>query len=219
VRSLIAMTIFVGSFLIGAFLIGLGVFIGGISQSEIIPSTRADGIVVLTGGAQRISDATDLLASGKGKRLLISGVNPRNTQEEIVKATPDLKAWYSCCVDLDYLARNTIGNAIETRKWVRQNRFSSLIVVTSNYHMPRALLELSHALPNVQLVPFSVIPEPNKDSFLGPSMGRARLFLIEYVKFMLAKARMVFETDPETSYVAYLASGGRKPIYDVPLKP
>jgi uncharacterized SAM-binding protein YcdF (DUF218 family) len=218
VKSLIAVFIFLASFLMGAFLIGLGIFLGGITHTEIPPAIRADGIVVLTGGTQRISDAVDLLASNKGKRLLISGVHPRNTQDELIKATPDLKIWYNCCVDLDYLARNTIGNAIETRRWVKNHQFSSLIVVTSNYHMPRALLELSHAMPHTQLVPFSVIAASDQDHYFMSMITRTRLFLIEYVKFLTAKSRMVFESDPESSYLSVLTSGGRKPVYETPPK-
>ncbi len=214
-KSFFACLIFIGSVVLGAFLIGLGVFLGGVTHTERPPAIRADGIVVFTGGAQRISEAVDLLASKKGRRLLISGVHPSNTEDELIRATPELKIWYECCIDLDYLARNTIGNAIETRRWARTHRFSSLIVVTSNYHMPRAILELSHAMPHVQLVPYSVIPTSPNQGYFAATMARTRLFLIEYVKFLFARGRMMFEKDPEKSYLTTLSSGGRKPVYDV----
>ena len=56
---------------------------------------------------------------------------------------PEHQRWFSCCVDLDHSAINTIGNAVETRRWVMARGFQSLIVVTSNFHMPRALAELA----------------------------------------------------------------------------
>ncbi len=110
------------------------------------PEGRTDGIVALTGGAQRIGDAIDLLAAGYGRRLLITGVNERTSREEIARLNPTQRQLIACCVDLDYRARNTIGNAIETRRWMRTHHFSTVAVVTSNYHMPRTLVELDHAL-------------------------------------------------------------------------
>ncbi len=108
---------------------------------------RADGIVVLTGGAQRVNDALSLLAKGHGRKLLISGVYERTNRDELAKQAGGGRAMLDCCVDLGKGARNTIGNAIETRRWTEANGFRSLIVVTSNYHMPRTLEEFRHALP------------------------------------------------------------------------
>ena len=78
---------------------------------------------------------------------------------EIARLVPEHQRWFSCCVDLDHSATNTIGNAIETRRWVEERRFKSLIVVTANYHMPRAMAELEHELPGVALVPYAVVSD------------------------------------------------------------
>ena len=129
-------------------------FMGFLSQlrgAEVKPERNADGIVVLTGGSSRVSDAMELLAAGFGKRLLISGVHPTNAASDISRSLPDNQSLLRCCVDLDRSAVNTRSNAAETRRWVRERGFKSLIVVTSNYHMPRAIVELSHAMPDVQL--------------------------------------------------------------------
>ncbi|MBS0527951.1 MAG: YdcF family protein, partial [Proteobacteria bacterium] len=126
-------------------------FVGFLSQLrgvEIRPSGNADGIVVLTGGSSRVSDAIELLADGYGKRLLISGVHPTNGVSDISRSLPDSQRLLQCCVDLDRSAVNTRSNASETRRWVSERGFHSLIVVTSNYHMPRAIVELSHAMPD-----------------------------------------------------------------------
>ncbi len=64
-----------------------------------------------------------------------------------------------CCVDLDHSAVNTVGNAAETRRWAQGPRFRSLIVVTSNYHMPRTMAELGRQLPDVALIPFPVVSD------------------------------------------------------------
>jgi uncharacterized SAM-binding protein YcdF (DUF218 family) len=179
------------------------------------PPTKADAIVALTGGSQRIGDAVSLLASQHGRRLLISGVNEKAGREEILRANPELRPYLDCCVDLDYRARNTIGNAIETRRWARTNGFRSLIVVTSNYHMPRSLMELSHAFPQLQLVPFAVITDPANIDRWWRDPQIARLLVVEYLKYLVGSVRTYLETDPERSRFAVVASG-RKPISLLP---
>lgn len=173
-------------------LVGCGFlwFLSRLDSSEAKPKNPADGIVVLTGGSSRVSDAVDLLASGYGKRLLISGVHWANGASHISRSLPDNKAWLACCVDLDHSAVNTQSNATETRRWAQERGFKSLIVVTSNYHMPRALIELSHTMPDIQLFPFPVVGEKWNDEPWWTSGAGARLLLIEYAKFLVAGLRV-----------------------------
>jgi uncharacterized SAM-binding protein YcdF (DUF218 family) len=176
------------SFMAG--LVGFVAFLSQLRNGDITPSTKAEGIVVLTGGSSRVADALDLLANGFGKRLLISGVHPTNGIGNIQRSLPDNdQRLLACCVDLDRSATDTRSNAVETRRWVRKQGFHSLIVVTSNYHMPRALVELSHELPDVELIPFSVIGERWRDEAWWTSGTTLRLLLSEYVKFIAAEAR------------------------------
>jgi uncharacterized SAM-binding protein YcdF (DUF218 family) len=158
---------------------------------EAAPSRNADGIVVLTGGALRISDALELLASGHGQRLLISGVNRMTRPNEIARLVPEHQRWFSCCVDLDHSSTNTIGNAIETRRWVEERQFKSLIVVTANYHMPRAMAELGHELPGVALVPYAVVSDRVRIENWWDNPATARLLILEYLKYIVARSRMV----------------------------
>ena len=166
-------------------------FVTGIADDETRLDADADGIVVLTGGSSRIAAAVELLALGRGRRLLISGVHPATSQREIVRLLPDYRQEIDCCVDLDRSALNTVGNAVETRRWVEKRGFRSLIVVTSNYHMPRAMAELAHQLPEVRLIPFAVVT--HKRNALWSSEPTIRLLFSEYLKYMLALARMRFE--------------------------
>lgn len=172
-----------------AFVGGFVWFVGTMATAETAPSRNADGIVVLTGAAARINDAMALLAEGRGKRLLISGVNPTTRAQEISQLMPEHRRWFSCCVDLDYTAVNTIGNAVETRRWVEAQGFRSLIVVTSNFHMPRAMAELAHQLPGVTLVPYAVISERVRVDSWWTSQSTARLLFWEYVKYLAGPIR------------------------------
>lgn len=187
---------------------GFFVFINAIDRAERAPQRRMDGIVALTGGSQRIGDAIDLLAKGYGHRLLITGVNDRTSLDEIARLNPGQRRLFECCVDLDYRARNTIGNAIETRRWVHDKRFRSLIVVTSNYHMPRTLLELDHALPDAPKLPYAVVTTSVDPGAWWKSPATTKVLVSEYVKFIAMWVRTRLERDPERSTVAVLMGRG-----------
>jgi len=164
-------------------------FVGRVPEEEVVLDRNADGIVVLTGGAARINDAIELLASGRGKRLLISGVHPTTRSIELARLVPEYKRMFSCCIDLGHSAINTIGNAVETRHWVRDRDFHSLVVVTSSYHMPRAMAELAHQLPDVTLIPFPVVPEKRRGEPWWSSAATTRLMVTEYLKYLVAVVR------------------------------
>jgi uncharacterized SAM-binding protein YcdF (DUF218 family) len=174
-----------------AMTLGLGFlwFTWRVPADEVTLDQNADGIVALTGGASRIADAIELLASGRGKRLLISGANRATNSNEISRLNPEFERWVRCCVDFDR-SLNTLGNAIETRRWAQSRGFRSLIIVTSNYHMPRALAEIAHQLPGVVLVPFPVVTDRLRSERWWSSGTTARLMLSEYVKYIFAKLRM-----------------------------
>jgi uncharacterized SAM-binding protein YcdF (DUF218 family) len=180
------------AFCVGAaVLAGVGFlwFIWRVPADEVALDRNADGIVALTGGASRIADAIELLASGRGKRLLISGVNRATSSKEISRLNPEFERWVRCCVDFDR-SLNTLGNAVETRRWAESRGFRSLIVVTSNYHMPRALAEIAHQLPGVALVPFPVVTDRQRAEPWWAGAATARLMLTEYLKYVFAKLRM-----------------------------
>ncbi|PHR63161.1 MAG: hypothetical protein COA47_00670 [Robiginitomaculum sp.] len=140
----------------------------------------AKGIVVLTGGSgERIRHAAWLLQKQSGQRLLVSGVNPKVSQQDLLNLSGLSKANLQCCVDVDVQAQNTIGNARQIALWANAHRYDSLLVVTSGYHMPRALLELQAVLPGVQLQAVAVRSN-------GPARQRmVRRTLVEYAKYLV----------------------------------
>jgi uncharacterized SAM-binding protein YcdF (DUF218 family) len=125
----------------GAVLLTAGFFwfVWNIPSEGVQLDRNADGIVVLTGAAARIPDAIELLAAERGNGLLITGVHRATRAKEIARLTPLYAKYFTCCIDLDRSALNTFGNALETRRWAYEHNFNSLIVVTSNWHMPRAI--------------------------------------------------------------------------------
>src|SRR5215469_5058165 len=173
-----------------AIALGFVVFLSQLRNSETRPERQADGIVVLTGGSSRVSDAMELLAAGYGKRLLISGVHPTSTASDISRSVQESQSWFACCVDLDRSAVSTRGNASETRRWAKERGFKSLIVVTSNYHMPRAIVELSHAMPEIELIPYAVIGDRWRDEPWWSNATTFRLVLSEYFKYIAAGLRV-----------------------------
>lgn len=176
--------IFCGSFLL---------FAAGIPRTETPPQHTADGIVALTGGASRISDAMDLLARNFGKRLLISGVNPATRPSELIKLTPEYEKLFNCCIDLGHQALNTTGNAAEIAQWSRALGFKSLIVVTSAWHMPRALVELRREANETELIPFPVVTDRMREAPWWTNVQTAKLLLLEYIKYLAAVLRIRFE--------------------------
>ncbi|HXW25769.1 MAG TPA: YdcF family protein [Xanthobacteraceae bacterium] len=173
-----------------AFVGGFLWFVASVPTEEIALDRDADGIVVLTGGASRIADAIELLAAGHGKRLLISGVHPATSSHELERLSPAYGRWLTCCVDLGHAAVNTSGNAVETKRWVIDRGFRSLIVVTSNYHMPRTMAELARRMPEVALVPFPVVTDKMRAETWWSSPAAAKLLFSEYLKYIVAQVRM-----------------------------
>ena len=147
--------------------------------------SAADGVVVLTGGSDlRLEAAARLLQAGKGERLLVSGVNRRATRADVWGVLGGTKGLFDCCVDLGFNAADTIGNARETAQWARDLGYRRLILVTADYHMPRATLELRAAMPGERIIPYPVgTPTLDARRWTTDTLS-ARRMIIEYCKYL-----------------------------------
>jgi uncharacterized SAM-binding protein YcdF (DUF218 family) len=186
--------------LFGAFLLLFSIWFAGliyftslIPDSVVDSTTATDGIVVLTGGSDRLRAGLQLLADGKARRLLISGVYHEASLADLLQ-TGEAPAGLSqqmkdCCITIGYRAGNTLGNATEAAEWAAANDLHSLRLVTADYHMPRSLLEFSHALPGMPIVPHPVFPEKVKSNEWWLWPGTASLVVSEYHKYLAALAR------------------------------
>jgi len=199
--------------IIGVTLMAMGFFrftdtIAELKTTEA--AGEADAIVALTGGYQRIDQALALLEKGVGERLLISGVNPTTTSAALRRATGTKMATFDCCVDIGYEALDTIGNANETAGWIRQHGYSRILVVTNNYHMPRSLLELSQASPDVTFLAYPVTHADLKtDTWITDPVALRTLFM-EYAKYSLARLRNW--SGAGTSSGLRADAGGKPPV-------
>ncbi len=190
-------------FLLGLLAFDFIRFSDGVARLAAPEAIKAEGIVALTGGAARIDGALALLAEGRGERLLISGVNPSVGRREIARSVEsDSRQALDRSVDLGHAARDTIGNADEARDWAVKNGFRSLIVVTSDYHMPRSMIELAGAMPDVTLIPYPV-SNPHLDmERWWRHTASVKLLMAEYVKYTLARARLAVESPWGTTAAA-----------------
>jgi uncharacterized SAM-binding protein YcdF (DUF218 family) len=175
-----------------AFVGGFVAFGARIAAEKPHLPQKAEGMVVLTGGAERIADAIHLLAKGHARRLLITGVAPVASAIEIARNIAGSFRIIDCCVDLGYAAQNTEGNALEAEEWARANGLShSLIIVTAAYHMPRAMAEMRYRLPNSSLFAYPVVPERLRGKQWWNDGMMFRLVASEYVKYISVRARIL----------------------------
>lgn len=153
----------------------------------------AEGIVALTGAGanQRIAAAVGLLEDGLGERVLVSGVNPETSREDVRTLSRAARRLYDCCVDLGFQAADTVGNARETLEWAHAMRYRSLIVVTADYHIPRAMLELRAVMrePDFSLQAYAVPTTALKSRRWWREPRAARLMVVEYSKYLAILAR------------------------------
>ncbi len=185
------------SVMLWAFILAVIAFIAGFwnfaerVRAEPEPPPQSQAIVALTGGSlERLSTGVRLLEERKGERLLISGVNRVVTDDELLRdalgVDPELAR---CCIDLGRSAEDTLGNASETAAWAREHRYTRIILVTDDYHMPRSHAELSLALPEAEIHPYPVRTRWTNPALWRSDLAAASRLGAEYVKYLVIRGR------------------------------
>ncbi len=147
-------------------------------ENSVTNINNIDGIVVLTGDQFRIAKGIELLKSNPNKKLLISGVNKNINPVDIMKEFPSSINFFQCCIDIGKDAKNTFENIIETFEWMKSNEFTSIIIVTSDYHLPRVKLEINRFIDNQQIF-YEAVKTDESDSIL-----RLKKITLEYIKYI-----------------------------------
>jgi uncharacterized SAM-binding protein YcdF (DUF218 family) len=195
-----------GVLLIVLWLAGFAAFTAEVmALRQPVQAPAADAIVVLTGGKDRLAPALALLQQGKARKLLIAGVNPDTPKGDIMAAygIPDDTA--ECCIAFDTVSRDTKGNAAETARWARASGIATLILVTSNYHMPRAELEFARLAGSLTVIPHPLVASDLTRIRWLERPDAIRILLTEYVKFGLAVMRHALTGAPSSSSLARIA--------------
>lgn len=191
------------------FVLVLAVFwFGGFLQfAESLPresdhsDQSTDAIVVLTGGADRIKAGLALLSEQRATRMFVSGVDRGTGQKDLQDLLPEKRDVLTCCVDLGHEALDTRDNAKEAALWMHKRGYRSLRLVTSAYHMPRALLRFRHAMPDFRIVPHAVETTHVKLDEWWFWPGTAHLLASEFNKYALG-------------LITVRVAGSRRPVHD-----
>ncbi|MFY9288555.1 MAG: YdcF family protein, partial [Alphaproteobacteria bacterium] len=191
-RFLRYLTVAIGSF-VGLWALGLLLFVMKI-QHYVEPTideelTPTEAIVVLTGGSERLATGIELLKHERAKKLFISGVHPKLTLDGLLASQSVPKNLRNCCIILGHDAETTLGNADESMTWMALEKYHSLRLVTSNYHMPRSLLLFRSAMPHMKILPHPVSPDSVKLNDWWTRPGTASLLVTEYSKYIWAILR------------------------------
>ena len=166
---------------------GLAWFADTAGEGPKQPDLATEAIIVPTGGSGRLEEGLRLLEDGLAQALFVTGVAEGVERAEL-RARHDPALW-ACCVELGYEAEDTAANAQEAAAWMADRAFTSLRLVTSGYHMPRAMMEFRSAMPSATLVAHPVFPDHVKVEHWWRYRGTAALIASEFTKYLWALAR------------------------------
>jgi uncharacterized SAM-binding protein YcdF (DUF218 family) len=192
-RSLFRLAVATG-LLLGGGLAVLQHFVLTLPPAEPIGSAAQagpdTGIVVATGGGARIEAGLELLEKTAASRMLVTGVGAgisRQILADELALSKRGQQLFDCCVDLDFEAQDTRGNATAAQRWATRHQLDQLLLVTASYHLPRALLEFQRRLPETQLAVYPVMPPDLEISSWYYEWQTARLLSREFSKYMLVR--------------------------------
>ena len=163
---------------------------------------ESPNIVILTGGTNRIKDGLKIIENFRNSnktnyKILVSGTGTGFTKNSLKnKLGPNFNTkLIQCCIKLDSVSKNTFTNASETFKWTHKNDIKEFILITSNYHMPRALLEFKNIMPNLKIYTYVITPKKHNIQNWLKSYHTFSLVFTEFFKYTVANLRIkIFTT-------------------------
>ena len=155
----------------------LGFVAFAVTLPQPLDEGASDVVIVPTGGAGRIARGLEVVRQGQAKELFVSGVDPEVRPGEFAEEFKVGGAAMECCVTLGYAAVDTHSNAQEAADWLKEHGFSSVRLVTSDWHMHRAYAEFRSIVPDDIIIIQDAISA-------NPSLST--LFL-EYHKFLASR--------------------------------
>jgi len=184
-------------FLIAYFFIELNSFKERILTLQKDPINLSSKVVILTGGTNRIKEGFEVIykldkKSISNLKVLVSGTGKgfsKLSLQEKLNPNFDLRL-IECCVELDGVSHDTYSNAIETSKWVSKNNIKEILLITSNYHIPRSILEFQNKMPNLKILYYPITPKQHQINEWLKSFETFSLIFIEYCKYIIANVRI-----------------------------
>ena len=183
--------------LLTVFFIKLFSFKEKILSFEKYKNNGSSNIVILTGGTNRIKDGLKIIddfdTSKKNNfKILVSGTGKGFSKTSLKKQLgPNFDPYLiECCIELDSISKNTYTNASETFRWSKKNEIKEFILITSNYHMPRAFLEFKNRMPDLKIFTFTITPTKHIINNWLSSYQTFSLVFKEYCKFIIASLRI-----------------------------
>lgn len=165
------------SFFLLVYLLGFALFAVTLGEPAPADAGKTEALVVITGGKGRIEHAADVLAQGKARRMLIAGADPSVTKADLKRRLRKHGRLLDCCVDLGSESVDTRSNAEEAKRWLDRRKMHSLRLITSDWHMRRALYEFRrHLGPDYRIVSDAVVTRPGLMTLFG-----------EYNKYVLRR--------------------------------
>lgn len=117
---------------------------GFLLEGPLEPLTRSDAIIVISGdeALARYRDGIRLYRAGWAPRLVFSGAtwDGTNSNAEVMRQMAVADGVPESAILVDPAGDDTYGNAVHTRSLLEQHNLQSAILVTSPYHLQRAVL-------------------------------------------------------------------------------
>ncbi len=153
-------------------------------------SVKADAIVVLAGGKGRVDEGVRLYRERRAAYLFLVGVDPSVRKSDLYR--PRLGDPSADGVILERASRNTLENAILGRDVILRQQVSSILLITSRYHMKRAAILFRNALPrDLTIYPYPVDTRNLKEDWWSHG-GSFYLLFSEFYKYCMFRTFFSF---------------------------